>query len=221
MTIEKYYPFHGERGRLRLGLSSINVADWVQYENDFSKRIIEKQKLIKKMDREVLDALPGSIAAQKEFLNLLLENIQLYHSEKFHVVGDDVLIRSENKHYDVVDYENCPLELASYLSADDYCLLEEEDGDYKLVAASVCTPTWWSLQEKMGKPLASIHEPILNLEEKIGRMIRHFMKNLKVTDCYQRSNWFLFASKELCIFPDSFDSYTKMTEININNIELL
>jgi hypothetical protein len=219
MSVAKYYPFNGERGRLRLGLSSIDNSDWVQYEEDFAERIIEKQKLINELGREVLDALPGSLPAQKEFLKLLLENFRQYHAERFDVVDKRIFIKSENKNYNIMDYENCPLELASYLSADDYCLLEEEGDDYKLVAASVCAPTWWNLQEKIGKPLASIHEPILNLEEKIGRMIRHFLKNLKVTDCYQRSNWFIFASKELCVFPNSFDFNSIMSGINKDNIE--
>ncbi len=219
MSVVKYYPFNGERGRLRLGLSSIESSEWVQYEDDFSERIIEKKKLINALGHEVIDALPGSHAAQKEFLHLLLENIQQHHADRFDVAGGNVLIKSENKSYDIADYEHCPIELASYLAADDYCLLEEEGEDYKLVAASVCAPTWWSLQEKMGKPLASIHEPVMNLEEKIGRMIRHFLQNLKITDCYQRSNWFLFASKKLCVFPGSFDFYSEMTAINDENIE--
>ena len=103
--------------------------------------------------------------------------------------------------------------------ADDYCLLEKRREITKLVAASVCAPTWWTLAEKMGKPLANIHAPIAGLEEKIGRMIRHFLQNLKVTDCYQRSNWFLFARPDLCVFPNSFDMYEDMINVNLDNIE--
>ncbi|MFK7816768.1 MAG: DUF3445 domain-containing protein [Gammaproteobacteria bacterium] len=219
MSVEKYYPFNGKRGRLRLGLGPIDVSDWIQYEDDFADRIIEKEKLIKEFGKQVLHSLPNSVAVQKEFLNLLLENIQQYHADRFEVVGDHVFVKSENKRYELIDYESCPLKLASYLSVDDYCLLEQEGEDHKLVAASVCAPTWWNLQEKMGKPLANIHEPVMNLEVKIGRMIRHFLQNLKVTDCYQRSNWFLFASNEYCIFPGSFDFSSEMNGIDQDNIE--
>lgn len=219
MSVAKYYPFNGERGRLRLGLSLIDVSRWIQYEDDFADRVIQKQKLIQELGNQVLDALPSSLAAQSELLHLLLENIQQHHSERIAVVGNSVVIKNGNQSYDIADYGGCPLELVSYLAADDYCLLEEEGEDYKLVAGSVCAPTWWSLSEKMGKPLASIHAPIVNLEEKIGRMIHHFLKNLKVKDCYQRSNWFLFPSEEFCVFPDSFDSYSGVLGINDDNIE--
>lgn len=219
MSVAKYYPFNGERGRLRLGLSPIDVSEWIQYEDDFSDRITEKKNLIKEHGKQVLDALPSSLAAQKEFLSLLLKNIKQYHADRFDVTGDDGLVKCESQSYNINDYECCPLELASYLAADDYCLLEEEGEDYKLVAASVCAPSWWTLSEKIGKPLASIHAPIVGLEDKIGRMIRHFLQNLKVTDCYQRSNWFLITSSDLCVFPSSFDFYSQLENINNSNIE--
>lgn len=219
MSVAKYYPFSAERGRLRLGLSVIEFAEWIQYEEDFEDRINEKEDLIKLKGEQVLSALPSSLSAQQELLGLVLENIQQHHADKFLVSNNEITRREINKNYIIDDFTSKPLELISYLVADDYCLLEEEGDDYKLVAASVCAPTWWNLSEKMGKPLTSIHEPIMNLEEKIGRMIRHFLQNLNVTDCYQRSNWFLFTSKEYCVLPDSFDFYSEMAGINDDNIE--
>lgn len=218
MSITKYYPFNGERGRLRLGLNAIEFAEWIQYEEDFVDRINEKEDLIKLKGEQVLSALPGSLPAQQELLGLVLENIQQHHADKF-LVSNDEVVSNNNKSYITDDFATNPLELISYLVADDYCLLEEEGDDYKLVAASVCAPTWWALSEKMGKPLANIHAPIAGLEENIGRMIRHFLQNLKVTDCYQRSNWFLFARPDLCVFPNSFDMYEDMINVNLDNIE--
>lgn len=219
MSIAKFYPFNGARGRLRLGLNVIEFSDWLQYENDFSERIKQKKKLTKELGKQVVDTLPASLDAQKEFLEVLLDHLQQHQANRFDVSVQNVSIKNKNKSFEIADYEHCPIELASYLVADDFCLLEEEGDDYKLTAASVCAPTWWSLPEKLGKPLTSIHAPIDGLEEKIGRMIRHFLHNLKVKDCYQRSNWFLFSSKEYCVFPGSFDFQNEMSNINDNNIE--
>ena len=47
MTVAKYYPYNGERGRLRLGLCEIELYEWLQYEEDFADRIHEKKDLIK------------------------------------------------------------------------------------------------------------------------------------------------------------------------------
>ncbi len=219
MSVAKFYPFNGERGRLRLGLSSIAFSEWLQYENDFADRVKEKKYLTQTEGKRVLDALPESVEAQKECLGVLTEHLQKYHLDKFEVSKDRILSKVENFTYLFSEFEKCPLELASYLIADDICLLRASGDDYKLVAASVCAPTWWDLSEKIGKPLTSIHAPIPNLENKIGRMIRHFLQNLKAEDCYQRSNWFLFTSPNLCVFPNSFDFYTEMTGVDLENIE--
>jgi len=219
MSVAKYYPFNGERGRLRLGLEKINFSEWIQYEDQFPPRILQKQNLIQELGRNVLDALPCSIEAQIEFLDVLVNHIKHYHEDVFDVDGDCIIVKNGSIEYDIDTFESCPLELASYLAADDFCLLEKEGEDFKLIAASICAPTWWSLSEKIGKPLTSIHDPIMNLENKIGRMIRHFLNNLTVEDCYQRSNWFLFTSPELCVLPDSFDFCAEMKKINRKNIE--
>jgi len=219
MSVAKYYPFNGERGQLRLGLRPIDFENWIQYEDDFVDRVCEKKYLIRNLGRRVLDFTPSSIPAQQELLQLILNYLHKYRSKLFEIQGQRVISLQENKTYSVGDYDTCPIELISYLVADDFCILESDDDDYKLVAASVCAPTWWSLSEKMGNPLVSIHQPIAHLEDKIGHMIQHFFQNLKVEDCYQRSNWFLFTKPDLCVFPNSFDMHKDMASVNAENIE--
>lgn len=219
MSVAKYYPFSGKKGRLRLGLNQINVSDWIQYEDDFNERINEKHRLINNERARVLYSSDKSILAQQEFLNLLVEFLQKYKCNLFELNGSEIFSLKENKRYDIEEYKNCPIELISYLAPDDFCLLEECEDDYKLMAATVCAPTWWDLSKKIGKPLTSIHSPIANLEEKIGRMIRHFLKNLTNEDLYQRSNWFLFGAPDLCVFPSKFDMYKNLVNITSDNIE--
>lgn len=219
MSVAKYYPFSGKKGRLRLGLNQINVSDWIQYEDDFNERINEKHRLINNERARVLYSSDKSILAQQEFLNLLVEFLQKYKCNLFELNGSEIFSLKENKRYDIEEYKNCPIELISYLAPDDFCLLEECEDDYKLMAATVCAPTWWDLSKKIGKPLTSIHSPIANLEEKIGRMIHHFLKNLTHEDLYQRSNWFLFGAPDLCVFPDKFDMYKNLVNITSDNIE--
>ncbi|MEM7401068.1 MAG: DUF3445 domain-containing protein [Pseudomonadota bacterium] len=219
MSVAKFYPFNGGRGRLRLGLNSIALSEWLLYEDDFKNRIHEKKQLIKSEGERVLCFVQNSINAQRELLDLLLAHIKKYHPIEFDVTDESIHSKLENVFYSFTDYQNNPLELVSYLIGDDICLLNEENDDFRLIAASVCAPTWWDLQEKIGKPLADIHAPIADLEEKIGRMIRHFLKNLKTDDCFQRSNWFLFSCPDYCVFPNCFDFYSNMKNVSLDNIE--
>lgn len=219
MSVARYYPFSGKKGRLRLGLSPIPIADWIQYEDDFADRIRDKKILINSERKLVLDSFKESTIEQQELSELVIEYLQKYQNKLFEFEEDSIFSVKENVTYTISDYKNCPFELISYLVPDDYCLLEESGDDYKLVAASVCAPTWWELSAKMGKPLISIHAPIANLEEKIGPMIRHFLKNLTYEDCYQRSNWFLYTKPGLCVFPSNFNMYEDLINIGSENIE--
>ena len=219
MSVAKYYPFNGARGRLRLGLCQIDRSDWIQYENNYVARIQEKKKLINTYGKRVLDAQVGCVVAQQELLNLIITFLQTYKKDLFEVEEDKVISLQDNVIYKLDEFTSCPLELISYLVVDDFCLLESCGEDYKLVAASVCAPTWWELTEKMGKPLTAIHAPIAKLEQTIGRMIRHFLKNLSNGEYYQRSNWFLSAKSDFCVFPNQMARDKEFAAITQDNIE--
>ena len=219
MSVAKFYPYSGKRGRLRLGLTPISISDWIQYEDDFPERIKNKHQLINNDRVRVLYSSDKSIPAQQEFLSLLIEFLQEFKNSMFEFHGNKIFSVIENKQYNVGDYNDCPLELISFLAPDDFCVLDECEDDFRLMAATICAPTWWDLSEKKGKPLTSIHSPIANLEEKIGRMIRHFLKNLSSEDLFQRSNWFLFGAPDLCVFPYRFNMYKDLINITSENIE--
>ena len=219
MSVVDYYPFSGSRGRLRLGLSSIGLSDWIRYEDDFPDRIREKKKLISRYGKRVLDVRDDSIPSQNELLDSVLEFLQQHRTGWFEFSHNEVFSIRENTAYKISDYTSCPLELISYLVADDYCLLGEYGNGFRLVAACVCSPTWWELSQKMGKPLTAIHAPIANLEEKVGRMIRHFLKNLSAGECYLRSNWFLASVPDYCVFPDRSRMCEALAAVTQENIE--
>ena len=58
---------------------------------------------------------------------------------------------------------------------DDLCLIRSNN-DQELLAASVCSPSYWNVQNKIGKPLKEIHDPVTTLDEKIGKRISTFIR---------------------------------------------
>ena len=218
MSVAQYYPFNGSKNRLRLGLTSIPASEWIQYEDDFSERISQKKKLICEQSNRVIRYVDGSLAAQNELLQNIISYIVKYKSDLFTLKECSITSHADGNTYKFSQYENNPLELISYLAADDFCLLEKFNDDYRLVAGSVCTPTYWELSEKIGKPIKDVHAPIPNLEDKIGRMIRHFFVSLKTDVYYQRSNWFLMTDSELTLFKDGYGLDKEINDLDISNI---
>ena len=67
---------------------------------------------------------------------------------------------------------------------------------WRLVWASVCFPTRWSLVGKAGLPLPDIHAAVPGLNGELGRKINVFFDRLPPGDGWTRANWGLSASTE-------------------------
>jgi hypothetical protein len=67
---------------------------------------------------------------------------------------------------------------------------KDSDSDvYRLVGASLCFPTRWSLAEKMGQPLGMIHDPTPGYSEQIHSSMDRFFARMKVAKPVWRLNW--------------------------------
>ena len=69
----------------------------------------------------------------------------------------------------------------------DYLLMAEPD--WRLVWASVCAPTRWSLVGKAGLPLRAVHEIVPGLNEELGRKINAFFDRQTPGEGWGRANW--------------------------------
>ena len=61
--------------------------------------------------------------------------------------------------------------------------------DWRLVWASVCFPTRWSLAGKAGLPLPDIHAAVPRLNQELGRKIDVFFGRLPPGEGWTRANW--------------------------------
>lgn len=76
----------------------------------------------------------------------------------------------------------------------DYILLAPPD--WRVVWASVCFPTRWSLEGKAGQPLREIHAVVPALNAEIGRKIEVFFDRLAPGEGWSRANWGLSSNRE-------------------------
>lgn len=92
-----------------------------------------------------------------------------------------------------------PLSEAALQIPDDLCLLQLDvrSQEFCLVAASLCSPSYWSLSEKLGLPLSAIHEPVPGLNRQLGARMRTFFLQMPVQRCFVRRNFFVHAQQEM------------------------
>ena len=80
---------------------------------------------------------------------------------------------------------------------EDLCILRRTDGGWILRAASVCFPSYWSLQEKMGKSLKEIHGPVPQMHPSIDELITKKLDDLEREAPVERFNWTLTPDMQL------------------------
>jgi len=140
-----------------------------------------KTSVREQLGKRVYAVRDEGVAAAEEFAGLV-----------FDVVGE----QSRLEKSELSDAE--ALWCASLQVADDLVVMQSDDqGKYRLVAASVCSPSDWRLEEKLGATMAEVHGPIPRLNDEIGDQIDRFFTRLPTDRLIQRFNWSLMPHPDL------------------------
>jgi hypothetical protein len=151
----------GDR-KYRLGLKPVNADQWL--DREISNDLFQhKKNLFESNYNKVVATTEDSEEAQK-FLGT------------FFGIDDS-------------DYPDLIAEMSLNIQ-DDLCLIESK-GEQRLIAACICSPSYWDVRTKIGKPLNEIHGPVTSLEEKIGNRISTFIKQAPVMKPFARQNWLI------------------------------
>ena len=151
----------GEK-KYRMGLKPIAIDSWLNRSPD-KKLINHKKNLLSKSYEKVVATTADSKDAQKH-------------------LGEIFGIKKTS-------YPDLIAELSLCIQ-DDLCLLESS-GEQRLLAASVCSPSYWDVRTKIGKPLKVIHDPVTSLDEKIGERIATFIRQAPIKKPFARQNWLI------------------------------
>jgi dimethylamine monooxygenase subunit A len=192
-----YLPFEESQWRMKLGLKSLQLQDWIEIDNQFVAYLQRKQELLQQRHSDVFAAIGGSEVAQAEVLSLLLDHLFQYFPDYYQQEGDQIKLLLTQQTWQMSDFEMAPLDLAGRLVQEDLCLMQPGTNGYVLVAGSLCFPSNWRLQEKLGQPIAHIHDPVPQYGEKLETSVNSFFDRLKVEHPGYRFNWAMVDTPEL------------------------
>lgn len=180
---------------LDMGLAPLKPACWIEPDDQlpqYHQNKIEQRRLLG--DR-VYRALPESLPAVQELHGLLLNHLCTDHGDCYRMQGDRLLFSTQELSWAMNRQPS--LWQASLWVQDDICVLQPSPLGYRLVAASLCAASYWRLEEKVGRPLAAIHQPVPGLAGSLGPGIDRVFEQLKVERPVWRSNWSLVSSNAL------------------------
>ena len=188
MSAPRYVPVDGRPPRLTVGLRTLDPAEWLEVDERRDDELRAKDELLDQRHADVVQTRPEGDAASQELLELVIDDLTGRGLIEL-VAGEAVDLRT-GRRVPVVRLH--PVDAAARLVQEDLCVLTpDDDCRLLLTAASVCSPSRWSLAEKMGRDVRAIHDPVPRYDEEIGAPVDQAMDKLTVERPMWRVQWTL------------------------------
>lgn len=171
--------FPGGDAAFRIGLRPVSEEAWLEPGAPDPER---KARLLARRPRAVWGELDGSRPGQAEALAM--------------VAG----ARGEPSAGD--DPATPPLWAAGLRVADDLCLMERRAGAWTLTAASLCSPSFFTAEQAVGRDLRGLHGPVPGFEALLLSRVERIFDALRPGLILERRNWSVTPSGDLFL-PDA------------------
>ncbi|MEM9630661.1 MAG: DUF3445 domain-containing protein [Pseudomonadota bacterium] len=192
----QHTPYDGSSQPFTVGLKPIDEEVWLEPDPFFASHLAEKERLYALQPNSVFREEKGTEAAQTEVLSLIVDNLSRFHGATHRIVSGAVRLRTADREVSLTDTP--ALLTASRLVQEDLILMRPGKDGYRLVAASLCFPSSWSLAEKFGKSMSGIHESVPGFNgSRMGQMVARLFDNLKVGQLVCRFNWSMHPDGDL------------------------
>ena len=188
----RYAPYADARQRRKPGLAPLDFSTWIETDEYFSDQMTYRERLIDERRAVVFAETENSEPAQNELLETLLANLDArsdYDVSAAEVRRPDGVI--------VPLRDDPPVLTSGRLAQEDFCVLEKGAEEYVLTSAILCFPSRWSLAEKIGHPLTTIHDPVPDYTEDLAKRVNRVFEGVKTGLPLWRANWTVHDHSEL------------------------
>lgn len=196
----RYLPHMENPEVLLMGLSPLRDGAWFETDNDLARYRQHKLDYRQRYGDRAYRAAPSSEMAQRELSARILEYLTTEQPDLYRLENNQLFCPGVETPLPLESEQ--PLWNCSQWVADDLVLMEEIDGEYCLTAASLCCPSHWRLEEKFGRPLGEIHDPIPGFHQALTPRIDRFFKHLRPQHPVVRFNWSIQAYESLSQRPE-------------------
>ncbi|HET6307444.1 MAG TPA: DUF3445 domain-containing protein [Rhodopila sp.] len=190
-----HLPFEPGPYRMAMALVTVPEPEWFELDQRYPTEMEERRRLLATAHADAFAATPISDAARAEALHLVTTALTTHHPDWFTRTGTTLHNHLTGETWDTAALD--PLELAGRLVQEDLCLIQHTASDPILTAAILCFPSRWRLRDKIGKPLAAVHEPVPFYADRLARPVDRFMRHVKPGPIAARLNWSLLDNPAL------------------------
>jgi hypothetical protein len=191
-------PWDGSDPAFRIGLRPLDLADWLEVDDQLEFYLDQKARLITGHGDGVFLAEERTEAVQAEALALISEHLAKRHPAIYRRdgsamrIGTRRLVRLDDPH-------RPPLAIAAALVQEDLVVMRRGEDGWRLAAASLCFPSSWSLKAKFGKRLDEIHRPVPGFGpgSRNASLMARIFENLSADRPVFRLNWSVYEDDAL------------------------
>ncbi len=174
------------------GVLPLEGEDWLQRDDAYAGQMAVRDRLIAGMPEVVVAVRPEGRAAAEELYDLVLARLTAVDGYR---VGVGSVMRPDGVAV-TLDRAN-PLATLGRLVQEDLCLLERQGDEHVLTGAVLCFPSSWSLAEKLGRPLGSIHRTVKTYDPELARRVQRMFDVIRVGQPLWRMNALIYADPDL------------------------
>lgn len=187
---------YGPKYHVTMGLRSIDPTEWIELDSDFPRYHADKAARIDEMGEKCVYTDPSAMPAALELLEELTDYLPARYPSLYRrtPVGIDNLWSGESFDITARPLAEDPMRTCSRLVQDDLALmLEQPDGQYRLLAGGILLAGFWRLSDKFGMTLADIHTSgdVPHFRERLESGMTKFFQRLRCDTFYSRNNYFV------------------------------
>lgn len=182
-----FLPWMDPRTARLPGVLPVTGEDWLRVDDAYAGQMAERTRLIAAVPEMVHAILPEARPAADELFDLVLD--RLTRTEGFRVGAASVL-RPDG--VEVALDRDAPLLTLGQLVQEDLCLMEKAGEESRLTAGILCFPASWSLRQKLGRAMVSIHQPVKPYDDSVAKRVQRLFDAIRPEQPLWRMNFLTY-----------------------------
>ena len=166
--------------------------DWLAVDDAYGGQMALRDQLIADQPQVVLGLLPEGLPAAEELFDLMLARLAQTAGYR---VGPSSATRPDG--VTVPLDRTRPLASLGRLVQEDLCLMQRQGDEHVLTGACLCFPSSWSLSEKLGRALGSIHRTVADYEPDLARRVQRMFDLIRPDRPLWRMNALVYVNPDL------------------------
>lgn len=168
------------------GILPVEGQDWLRVDEAYAPQMALRDRLIAARPDVVHALLPQARPAAEELYAIVLDWLR---TASGFTVTNTAVTRPDG--VTVPLDPNQPLMTLGRLVQEDLCLMQQ-DGEYTLTGGILCFPASWTLNQKIGRPMTGIHEPVPVYDADIARRVARLFDAIRPEQPLWRMNYLTY-----------------------------